>query len=66
MSRKKLGFEKKTPCVIWSDSEIVINPLPGYARTRLVSHTPPHTRDNIYIGEASMKYFVIQTLDIYM
>jgi hypothetical protein len=30
MARKKLGGEKKTSYVILSDSETVINPLPGY------------------------------------
>jgi hypothetical protein len=25
-----LDWEKKTPCVIWSYSQTVINPLPGY------------------------------------
>jgi hypothetical protein len=30
MARKEFGCEKKTSCVIRSDSEAVINPLPGY------------------------------------
>jgi hypothetical protein len=30
MGRKDLGGEKNSSCVIWSDSETVINPLPGY------------------------------------
>jgi hypothetical protein len=30
IARKDLGSEKKTSCVIRTDSETVINPLPGY------------------------------------
>jgi hypothetical protein len=30
MARKELDGVKKTSCKIWSDSETVINPLPGY------------------------------------
>jgi hypothetical protein len=30
MARKKLCGAKKTSCVIWSDGETVINPLPGH------------------------------------
>jgi hypothetical protein len=30
MSWKELGGAKETSYVIWSDSETVINPLPGY------------------------------------
>jgi hypothetical protein len=30
IARKKLGGAKNTSCVILSDSETLINPLPGY------------------------------------
>jgi hypothetical protein len=30
MAKKELGGEKKTSFAIWSDSETVISPLPGY------------------------------------
>jgi hypothetical protein len=30
MPRKELDCATKTSCVVWSDSETVINPLPGY------------------------------------
>jgi hypothetical protein len=30
MARMELGYNKKTSFVILSDSEAVINPLPGY------------------------------------
>jgi hypothetical protein len=30
MARKELVDVKKTSCVSWSDSETVLNPLPGY------------------------------------
>jgi hypothetical protein len=30
MARKELGSAKKTSSVGWSDSETMINPLPGY------------------------------------
>jgi hypothetical protein len=30
MSWKELGGANKTSCVIWSDSETIMNPFPGY------------------------------------
>jgi hypothetical protein len=30
MVRMELGGAKKTSCVIWSYSETLVNPLPGY------------------------------------
>jgi hypothetical protein len=35
MARKELEGEEKTSYVIWSDSENVVNPLPGYDYGRL-------------------------------
>jgi hypothetical protein len=35
MARNELGCEKETSYVIWSDSETVINPLPGHDTTRI-------------------------------